>query len=411
MSKETISKSSVDALVRKALGGIERLYLHDTKVTGFVAMATPTGAVSYLFRYRHGGRTLKVTLGKHGPLTPDQARDLAKTAAHSVHAGRDPQAEKKAKRQALSRNDFASVVESFIKLFAEPKRNRSAAEVRKLIDRDATRVWGKRPIAGITRQDALQLIDEVQERSPSSARVLFVNLRTFFKWCVQRGLIERSPMADLSPPPRSKDRDRVLSNDELRYAWHGCEEIEHPFGPLFHLLILTLQRRDEVAGMHKIELDLSAKTWIVPAARAKNGIENVVPLSDAAITLIRPLYEAAENSGLLFSTNDRTPVSGFSKAKRRLEAFVDEGMQTGGVKPLRWTLHDLRRTAATGMASLGVPPHIVEQVLNHKSGTVSGVAAVYNRFNYMKEKREALDAWAKLVCKIAAEGDETRQAA
>lgn len=224
----------------------------------------------------------------------------------------------------------------------------------------------------------------------------------------------------MRPPTKEYARDRALSDDELRWFWAACETIEWPFGPLAKLLLLTAQRRDEVAGMEWPEIDFAKKTWTIPRAKAKSNRAHEVQLSAAAIEVIRSLPRVGD--GLVFTTTGGTPVSGFSRAKRRLNAaMVKARRQSLGLpekdadlrkaigiadgKPLPveipdWILHDLRRTAATGMARLNFPPHVVDKVLNHVSGTIRGVAAVYNRFEYLDERRVALEAWGRHVTEL-----------
>jgi integrase len=205
-----------------------------------------------------------------------------------------------------------------------------------------------------------------------------------------------------------------LTDEEIRWFWQGCGEIGWPFGPLFLLLLLTAQRRDEVGGMRCSEVDLDNQIWTLPRQRAKGDREHEVHLSDAAIDVLRSLPRIASNSigqdGLVFTTNGRTPVSGFGNAKRRLDVIMAEARRRSLGLPERtkipdWRLHDLRRTAATGMARLNFPPHVVEKVLNHVSGTIRGVAAVYNRFEYLEERRAALEAWGRYVWNLVSPAD------
>jgi integrase len=222
-----------------------------------------------------------------------------------------------------------------------------------------------------------------------------------------------SPAAGIELPTQEQARDRVLTDDELRWFWQACDEIGWPFGPFAKLLLLTAQRRDEVAGMEQIEVDLAKRVWTIPARRAKNGRVHEVHISDAALSALRTLPRIGER--LVLTTDGEKPIAGFSNAKRRLDAAMLKararaslGLPVANGKPLpaeipHWTLHDLRRTAATGMARLNFPPHVVDKVLNHASGTIRGVAAIYNRFEYRDERRAALDAWGRYVAALETE--------
>jgi len=213
-----------------------------------------------------------------------------------------------------------------------------------------------------------------------------------------------SPAAGMRLPTKEHPRDRALTDDEIRWLWLACEATEWPFGPLVKLLLLTAQRRDEVAGIERPEIDLEKKTWTIPREKAKNDRAHEVQLSTAAIEVLNALPRVSD--GLVFTSTGTTPVSGFSRAKLRLDAAMlaakreELGEKCGPIQP--WTLHDLRRTAATGMARLGFAPHVVDKVLNHVGGTIRGVAAVYNRFEYVEERRGALEAWGRYVTGLIA---------
>jgi integrase len=228
----------------------------------------------------------------------------------------------------------------------------------------------------------------------------------------------------MKPPTKERTRDRVLSDDEIRWFWQGCEEIDWPFGPLFKLLLLTAQRRDEVAGVVRSEIDLENRVWAIPRYKTKTDRGHEVHLSKLAIVVLRQLPRITNGHGeaLIFTVTGDTSVSGFSRAKRRLDAAMlrahrralglpendrelrkQLGFPTNKLLPVEipdWRLHDLRRTATTGMARLNIPPHVVDKVLNHASGTIRGVAAVYNRFEYLEERRAALEAWGRYVANL-----------
>ncbi len=242
-------------------------------------------------------------------------------------------------------------------------------------------------ISEISRRDAIDVIDRIAKRAEVQANRTLARLRALLNWAVEKDRLASSPIIGMKPPTKERARDRTLSDDELRWFWSACEAIGWPFGPLAKLLLLTAQRRDEVAGIEWPEIHLDQTTWTMPRYRAKNDRAHAVHLSEAAIEVLPRSYVG---SGLVFATNGR-PVSGFSHGKNRLDAAMlaakaDELGDTAEVIP-HWILHDLRRTAATGMARLNIPPHVFDKVLNHVSGTIRGVAAVYNRFEYLDERR------------------------
>jgi integrase len=233
----------------------------------------------------------------------------------------------------------------------------------------------------------------------------------------------------VKPPTKERSRDRALSDDEIRWFWHSCGELGWPFGPIFKLLLLTAQRRDEVGGMRWSELDLDKRIWTLPRQRAKSDRGHELQLSEGAIDILRALPQIAADGRLVFTTTGKTPVSGFGNVKRRLDAAMVKarrrslglpeeerefrnatGLAANEPLPVEipeWTLHDLRRTAATGMARLNIPPHVVDKILNHSGGTIRGVAAVYNRFAYLEERRAALEAWGRYVTELIAPARST----
>jgi integrase len=219
---------------------------------------------------------------------------------------------------------------------------------------------------------------------------------------VSRGDLERSPLEGVEPPPPLPARERVLSRQEIALIWRGCDELGFPFGDLYRLLLLTGQRREEVASLDWRELDRRTRQWALPSTRSKNKKAHLVPLSAPAIAILDEVGGGAEwpRAGFVFSTTRKTPPSGFSKAKRRLDEYLQRAGQ-GLRSPEPWRIHDIRRTVATGLQQLGVRFEVTEAVLNHLSGAKSGIAGVYQRYDWQDEKRAALDAWGSYVLAAA----------
>jgi integrase len=215
-----------------------------------------------------------------------------------------------------------------------------------------------------------------------------------FNWAVSKDLIGANPCDGVRPPTKERARDRVLDNGEIKVFWAACDELGWPYGPLCKLLLLTAQRRDEVGGMEWAEIDLERRLWSLPREKAKNDQGHTVHLSTQAVEILAAL---PHTGGLVFSTNGRTPVSGFSRAKERLDALMAKPAKHA-IAP--WIIHDLRRTSTTGMAGLKFPPHVVDRILNHTSGAIRGVARVYNRFDYLDERKAAHEAWGACVQEI-----------
>jgi len=207
-----------------------------------------------------------------------------------------------------------------------------------------------------------------------------------------------NPCRDAGKPPKPAARDRVLSSDELRALWKVLQDEKAPFGPAIRLLLLTLQRREEVFSANCAEFDLRARQWTIPAERAKNGVAHIVPLSRPALAELKPLL-AGRTEGRLFPArgNPENGPSGISKAWERIRAAVGKELD----RPVeRFTIHDLRRTGATGLQRLGTRLEVTEAVLNHVSGSKGGIVGIYQRHHFKEEKREALDAWARELLRI-----------
>jgi integrase len=438
--------------VKNARAGSARREIPDV-CKGLHLVVQPSGAKSWAFRYRFAGKPRKLTIGpvysgKDEPETPalDQAntlagaRKLASDAALKVAKGIDPARHKKREKETarlraenselLDRDTVESVARLFIEKYAKANtRPRSWLETARLIGlkpdpQDPTKMvltgsgttlaggevlgrWRGRTIHEITRRDIHDLLDRVIARgAPGAANRTLAAVRKMFSWAVSRDIVAASPCADIRPPTKENSRARVLSDDELRLVWRGASAIGWPFGPMVHLLALTLQRRNEVAEINRNELRLQDDLWVIPKERVKNGQEHEVALSPVTREILDGLPKIGRG-GLIFTVTGETPVSGFSRAKRRLDAEIiklqradaaGRGEDPDQVEPLpHWTLHDLRRTGASGMARLGIQLPVIEKILNHTSGSFGGVAGVYQRHSFADEKRKALEAWASFV--------------
>ncbi len=374
----------------------------DAAFPGLALRVTENGAKSWSVFYRLSDRLRRFTLGGYPAIKPAQARREASAALERVRLGFDPAEERRARRDVPSPESetFGAVAQDYLdRYLSKNTAPATFAEAKRDLEKNILPKWRNRPIASITRRDAIDLIDGIIARGAEiQGNRSLARLRAMFNWAIEKDRVAVSPVDRMKPPTKEHSRDRVLSDDELRWFMLACDAIGWPFGPLAKLLLLTAQRRDEVGGITWSELDLDRALWTQPKQRAKNNRAHEVQLSEAAVDVLRALPHVA--SGLVFTTNGR-PVSGFSHGKRRLDAamFKAKCDELGdGAEPIpHWILHDLRRTAATGMARLKIPPHVVDKILNHTSGTIRGVAAVYNRFAYIDERHEALEAWARYV--------------
>lgn len=277
---------------------------------------------------------------------------------------------------------------------------RSIGEIERVFKRHILPEFGDRAADQITRSEITQLIDGIALNAPVMARITLGYLSSFYSWAMPRlDHLQANPCRDAGRPPAPRARDRVLSEEEMGALWHVLEGEGKPFGPAIKLLMLTGQRRNEVFDADRAEFNVEAKLWTISGERAKNGATHLVPLSPSALTIVKDLLKDRRSDKLLPARGnwDMSP-SGFSKAIRRIRESPEEEM---GHPVPHWTLHDLRRTLATGLQRLGVRLEVTEAVLNHLSGSRSGIVGVYQRHNYFHEKKSALAAWEREVSRLA----------
>jgi integrase len=388
-----------------------RLEIWDKLLPGFGLRVTENDVRTYFVMYRigfgEGRKQRRYRLGDAKLMSLGEAREAARSALNKVVRGSDP-AEDRVPVQGVqvAPDSFAAAATAYLDRYARVNTRPSTyRETKRIFDVDLIPAWGARSIATVTRRDIHAMLNAIADRGAEvQANRVLARLRTFFNWAVDKEYIPASPAARMKPPTRERPRDRTLGEDEIRWFWQATGKLGWPFGPLLRLLLVTAQRRDEVAAMAWSELDLERRVWSIPREKAKNDRAHDVALSELALEVIAELPKTDQR--LVFTTNGKHPVSGFSRGKARLDFLVGKlrrqelGLpkDEGDFDP--WILHDLRRTAATGMAGLGVAPHVVDRILNHASGTIWGVAAVYNRHGYESERAAALEVWGDYLTRL-----------
>jgi integrase len=393
---------------------------------GLRLVIQPSGHRSWAMRFRRpNGKPAKLTLGPlaisgdemegdpaiGAPLTLAAARRLAEKINHERALGRDVTAEKhraRLERKVHIAANFEQAARDFVRQHAIRKTRRWQATARvlglsphdlELIPNGLAARWRDVPIADVDGDLVHAVIDEAREKgipglerhvdgpSESRARAMFTALRTMFTFLLERRRVKANPCLGVASPEAAKARDRVLTNEEIAKLWAAIETLSKPFRLSIRLLLATGARLDEVASMRVGELSSDSLVWSLPGERTKNHLPHIVPLS----SLARGILSQADRivgSEFVFSTNGKVAVAGFGKTKAQLD-------KTLKIPP--WVLHDLRRTCATGMAEIGIPPHIVEACLNHVSGAKAGVAGTYNRAAYAEAKKAAFEAWGQHI--------------
>jgi integrase len=439
------AKPLTAAAVRKFAPAVKRRRIPDAGMRSLFLVIEPSGHKAFQMRFRvPGGRIGKITLGPvdlNGteiegepvvgqPLTLAAARQLAAHIHRERALGHDPIAEHKAQKERqraavvdAASNTFAAAAKEFIDKYASKKVRRwreqasllgyrPSANGLELIPGGLAQLWSDKLIGKIDGHDIHTVVAETRERgapglerraeqpTESRARAMLSVLSRMYRWLLQHRKVEANPCATVHRPQAPAARERVLSNDEIRWLWKACADLGEPFGTIIKLLLLSGQRLNEVAGMRRDELSDDGAMWNIPGARTKNRKPHRVPLAPAAQALIPDGDQA-----LVFTTTGTTPPSGWSRAKRRLDALMLKAAKKkrAGATIAPWRLHDCRRTVVTGMAELGIRPDVIELAVNHVSGSRGGIAGTYNRSQMLPEREQALARWAQHVLGLVSE--------
>jgi integrase len=387
---EKFTQSRIDAL--KCAPGHRDARVFDKEQPGLAVRITATGSKSYQVQYTFHGQKRRVPLGNCMRISLSQARAVARAIMGDVAKGKDPVTERREaakEAQLRSLNDAYTLdrmLSDWQALHLATKRQRYSTEAVRAL-RHAFGGYLNLPANDLERGAVRKVLDKmVQGDKRAMAARTAAYGKAAYGWAIKRGTLAENPFASL-PVAATERRERVLTdNDELAAIWRSTGS-PGPFNGIVRMLILTGQRREEVAGMTWAELSDDGTTWTIPAARAKNGATHIVPLGLAAQELLRsvPHYSEFVFTGL------RGPFNGWSKAKATLDA-------KSGVT--NWRLHDIRRTVATGLQRLGVRLEVTEQILNHISGSRAGIVGIYQRHDFAAEKRAAIDAWGAHVLAI-----------
>ncbi|MGC2075283.1 MAG: integrase arm-type DNA-binding domain-containing protein [Xanthobacteraceae bacterium] len=390
--RQRLNTNTVARLRRdfEKLGTADKTYW-DSDVVGFGLRLRQGGSAIWIFQYQRSGVQGKVRIGDASVMGADEARRLATTERGKRDSGRDP-AKERAEAKLKDRRSLRSVFDGYLQdkandVAAGDRRETTLREDRRYLlttFKDLHRISAHK----ITKADIARIVKDIAAtKNPrtgklmkSTAALALAHLTTALNWAVDNELIDTNPATNVTAPERG-ERDRVLNDRELASVWRACGDGSDP-SRIVRLLILTGQRRDEISGMREEELDRREGSWTLPSERSKNKRAHTLTLPDVAWQIIGP----PDRKGPLFGRRSPNGFTGWQMAKRALD-------ERGGITG--WTIHDLRRSFATGMAEHGIAPqHIVEAILNHVSGHKSGIAGIYNRATYQREMRIALDRWA-----------------
>jgi integrase len=379
--------------------------LWDGETPGFGCRIKPSGVKTFLVQYRVGARTRRLKIGRWPIWKVEQARRKAQKLLGEIDDGGDPSERQRRERLAKG-NTVSAVASAFVDLHAKAKGRRRWRETERIFNVYVNPRIGARPISEIGRGDLVDLLDHVAKANgPVMANQVLAAVRRMFNWAIGRDLIQTTPVVGIERPGEVVKRQRILSDAEIRDVWTAAEAIDDAYGAFVKMLLVTGQRRSEVAGMRRSEIEDAV--WTVPAERMKSGQRHEVPLSAAALAIIKTT-EPKGDGDCVFTTSrlKGSPLASFGYIKTMLDCAIlaTRNSKSAGNKrqpePLpRWTLHDLRRTMRTRLSKLGIDPEIAERVIGHVPG---GVRGTYDLHQFQAEKRHALEAWAQSLMRIVA---------
>ena len=384
----------------------------------------PEGRKNWVLFYRHAGAQKRLTLPLPYPaLTLADARRHAAEAIEMLSRGVDPAARRAeaAAEAALPVQAFAEVTETYLLTGmkgrkGKPLSDRYRAETRRNFENHVLPAWKGRAFGSISRRDVITMLDGVAAGSsgklrkggPIAANRVLAATRAMFSWAIRRDIVQVNPCSLVELPGQETKRQRTLLDAELALIWPAAGALGYPFGTFFRLALASLQRRTEIAGMRWSELDIPGRAWVIPAHRTKTGLhDHLVPLSALMVELLSAVPRKAvvvdgvsSASPFVLTTDGRVPISGYSGAKRDLDALLAGGAVGDRREPIEpWRIHDCRRTGATGMGRLGVGGEVIGRVLNHAPRGITDTT--YNLWRYQPEKLDALERWGTHLAELA----------
>jgi integrase len=363
----------------------------DDDIAGFGLRLRESGTRTWIYRYRLGKRQFSISLGNAKSVPLVTARQNAAQLEAKIRLGGNPTLEKQTAIAEVN-NTVGPLIDQYLDERQSEWRPNSLREVKRHLLLYAKPLHGL-PINAVSQRSISSLLADIARSSGEvTSNRLRASLGTFLSWVIRQGIkLPDGNVASNTAPRKEKSRERVLTDAEIRTVWHACDD-DTDHGHILKLLLLTGQRAAEIGSLRWDEV--FGDQIVLSGERTKNKRPHIIPLSPPAQAILHKLKVAGRT--MIFGRDDSNGFAGWGVCKQRLDERIAKG--NGVMVP--WVVHDLRRTAATGMSGLGVQPHIVEAVLNHVSGHRAGVAGIYNRASYATEKREALNLWAEHILAI-----------
>ncbi len=416
-----ITVATIEVAWRRRSDG-RRTIVRDKDCRGLALVVNAT-SMRWEFAYRPRGlnpvtgrrwpnRTL--SLGTPASLSPDKARAAAGRIKGEVLAGGDPWADRLGAAEARRSAEimaaahvaeqaftFGRLVEGWARARTGDRRPSYLREAVACLGRNLPH-WQDRPAHAITLREAVRALDEIKEsKGIVAANRTQAYARAAYSWAVKRQLVGTNPLRGIERPGRESARERVLTAEELGAIWRACGGLDTTRAAFVRTLMLTLQRREEVVSMRWGELDAATEptTWTLPGERTKNGKAHIVHLADPVRSILRVLPQIENNPFVFARRSGPRPIGAFSGTKVAIEKAIKDA---GAPSITDWRFHDFRRAGVTALAGMGFAPHVCDRLLNHLTGAIQGVAAVYQRAEFLAERKAALEAWAAFVL-VAAE--------
>lgn len=397
-TKVNFTKKYIDGLA--AAEPSKRDTYYDLNTAGLLLRITEHHRKSFYFVRTIEGRGEKLFIGSWPECSIDVAR--AKCAEHvaKIFRGENPAEQKREEEQSTKTHNVEALINTFVKTELDAKDK--WPEAKRLLLKEVALPWRHKNIDRVARSDVKQLLNKIKERAPGTANHTLDSLKAFLNWAVDEEYISINPAAGVQHPAEIKDRDRVLSDAELVELRTLINALPYPTGPFLKILLLTAQRRGEVAAMKWEHLDLKNAVWTQPADNTKNGISHLVPLPRQAVEILAALSHGSKGTFVFSTTDGEIPINGFGKLKVKLDETIADNRRKAGVKAdmAEWVLHDIRRTARTFFGSHGITEQVGEAVLNHIETSRSRLSRIYDRHNYLPEKRDALQMFADHIMSL-----------
>jgi integrase len=376
--------------------GVADLVHFDSRLPGFGIRIRDSGQHSWMVQYTIGRQKRRVVLGLMGALDPSKAFNTAKDLLAQKRLGRDPAIEK-AQARAKAVETFGGLLEGFLERQEAKLKPRSYEETRRYLQ-DYAKPIHPLPVESVERRTLASLLTKIEKTKGATTRNrMRAAMHTYFNWLAHEGYVSANPVGFANKAAEKGARDRVLADDELKSIWTVLGDDD--YGLIVKLLVLTAARRDEIGALRWSEVGLDNSTITLPAARTKGGAAHIIPLPEPALAILKARAKQDLNGEQREFVFGRAtgPFSGWSQSKVRLDQRIAE---MRGSELEAWRLHDLRRSAATGLQRLGVRLEVTEAILNHVAGSRAGVVGIYQRHSWADEKRAALERWGAHIMSV-----------